>query len=487
MSSNQDNSELQIQSNSSQISSRRRTAPPLDIDSYSRPPHPDEPIFEKNKKIRYCSQSNCSYKSSIVTNFRRHLQNIHDITNNPGESSIQLIGLEQLNDLLITTNGRTKEDLQSTIFRSYLDKDVCRKALVRLIVSGRLPLTIVEWPIFHAFTGVLNPNAKDVLPTSHNTVRADILSNWENEKVILQNQLRTAVSKINISLDIWTSPNRLLFLGIVAHYVRKDTQYLSKTLLGLRQIQAHSGEAQWDVLRTVLKEYQLLDDLGVIIGDNASTNDTLCRTISEWFRENREIEWNDEQQRIRCLGHIINLIVQSFLFSSFSLEELDSYDTQEFEGESLNQIQEQNRKDRFRTLGSIGKLHNIVVHIRSSAPRTAEFIEQSGKQIPLDNRTRWNSWFSMISTSTKLEKEIDYYIKNHSDLKKDTLTDQDWNWLRTTELFLKVFKDVTLDNEGDQTDLSNSLPSLFVLKWHIKTYISQFEKKKVRTRSIYIE
>jgi hypothetical protein len=155
-----------------------------------------------------------------------------------------LIGLEQLNNLLITTNSRTKEDLQSTIFSNYLDKDVCRKALVRLIISGRLPLSIIEWPAFYTFTRVLNPNAKDVLPTSYNTIRSDILSNWIDEKVILQNHLRTAISKINISLDIWTSPNHFLFLGVVAHYVRKDTLYLSKALLGLRHIHSHSGEAQ---------------------------------------------------------------------------------------------------------------------------------------------------------------------------------------------------------------------------------------------------
>jgi hypothetical protein len=128
-----------------------------------------------------------------------------------------------------------------------------------------------------------------------------------------------------------------------------------------------------------------------------------------------------------------------------------------------------------------------VVHIRSSASRTAEFIQQSHKQIPLDNRTRWNSWSTMISASTKLEKEIDFYIKSHLDLKKDTLTSQDWEWLRTTEGYLKVFKNVTLDNEGDQKDLSNSLPSLYVLKWHIKSYISQFEKKKVRTKDYLVE
>lgn len=39
-------------------------------------------------------------------------------------------------------------------------------------------------------------------------------------------------------------------------------------------------------------------------------------------------------------------------------------------------------------LGPLGKLHNIVVYIRSSPQRTAEFVSLAERRIPLDNRTR---------------------------------------------------------------------------------------------------
>ena len=47
-------------------------------------------------------------------------------------------------------------------------------------------------------------------------------------------------------------------------------------------------------------------------------------------------------------------------------------------------------------MGVMDKLHNIVVHIRASPKRTKEFEAIAGKSIPLDNRTRWNSWFRML-------------------------------------------------------------------------------------------
>lgn len=484
MSNIQDSNDSQSIIDHSQLSSSSNQ---LDVDQFVRSPGPDEPERHQNgSKFRYCNQSNCSYKSNILSNFRKHLRNSHQIETSTKRSDIQLIGLDQLNDVYITTGGRTKEDLQTSIFKGFLNKQIIRKALVQLITLHRLALSIVEWPAFHAFIGAFNPMAMNFVPTSHNTIRADIINLWTDEKVILRNHLRTARSKINISLDIWTSPNTLLFLGVVAHFVRQDEAVVSKALLGLRTVGSHSGEEQFYVLQQVLEEYEITDNLGVIIGDNATTNDTLCRTIGAWFQENNRPEWDPQLQRIRCLGHIINLIVQAFLFpgsqKSPSEEDLNLYDRKDQEGTEPEPSEEQSRGDKFRSMGAIGKLHNIVVHIRCSGPRTNEFVKSSKRRIPLDNRTRWNSWYSMLTVACELEKELDFYTKNHQkDLRKDILSAQDWEWLRTIHSFLKVFCDVTLENEGDKKDISYVLPSLYVLKWHIETVKRKYNKPKVRT------
>jgi methionine synthase II (cobalamin-independent) len=137
-------------------------------------------------------------------------------------------------------------------------------------------------------------------------------------------------------------------------------------------------------------------------------------------------------------------------------------------------------------MGPIGKLHNIVVHIRSSSIHMAKFSAEAGQLIPLDNRTRWNSWYAMISAALNLKKELNRFVKNQPDLKQDTLSPQDWEWLRMIEQFLGFIEDVALENEGEQRDISNTLPTLAILNWHIKATKQKIQKGKVGIIKILI-
>lgn len=44
----------------------------------------------------------------------------------------------------------------------------------------------------------------------------------------------------------------------------------------------------------ILEEYKISNNLGVIIGGNAITNDTLCRTIANWYLNNKGSAWDPE-------------------------------------------------------------------------------------------------------------------------------------------------------------------------------------------------
>jgi hypothetical protein len=92
--------------------------------------------------------------------------------------------------------------------------------------------------------------------------------------------------------------------------------------------------------------------------------------------------------RIRYINHIINLIVQVFLFSDIiKIEKLKSYDEQK-QKENIKTTDDKIIKIQFKFLKSLSKKHNIVIYIRKSAGRTAEFKELAERMIPINNRTR---------------------------------------------------------------------------------------------------
>jgi hypothetical protein len=105
--------------------------------------------------------------------------------------------------------------------------------------------------------------------------------------------------------------------------------------------------------------------------------------------------------------------------NSITIEELELYDELEQKGE-LKDIEKV--KQRFQLLGVLGKLHNIIVDTRSSANCTQEFLALCLRMVPLDNRTRWNSWYLCLFVATKHEGAIDQYTKDHwANLKDDFL------------------------------------------------------------------
>ena len=109
-------------------------------------------------------------------------------------------------------------------------------------------------------------------------------------------------------------------------------------------------------------------------------------------------------------------------------------------------------------MGPLGKLHNIVVHTRSSTQRTKEFVTLALRRIPFNNRTRWNSWYLMIDVALAYEAVVDSYAKAHlNELREDFLMPGDWQRLRTIIEFLRPFHRATLATEGRNSTLDNVL------------------------------
>jgi hypothetical protein len=78
--------------------------------------------------------------------------------------------------------------------------------------------------------------------TAHSHVANKVKQAYEVHKDTVRKKLQLALTKIHLSVDIWTSPNRHLLLGVTGDFIDCDEERHWKTLLGLRPVAGHSGD-----------------------------------------------------------------------------------------------------------------------------------------------------------------------------------------------------------------------------------------------------
>jgi hypothetical protein len=93
---------------------------------------------------------------------------------------------------------------------------------------------------------------------------------------------------------------------------------LRQVLLDLIEVdseQRKTGSYLASLLIQTCQDYSLLHRLGWITSDNVTVNDTLVRSIELHMRNSGITNWTEKTRRLRCIGHIINLATQAFIFA----------------------------------------------------------------------------------------------------------------------------------------------------------------------------
>jgi hypothetical protein len=321
-----------------------------------------------------------------------------------------------------------------------------------------------------ALFGFATEEVDRIIPQSATTLSSWIRDAWENEytgrRTFLKNRLHLATSKIHISTDVWTSEEKTNYLAVVAHFL--DEHYKLQTiLLDLPCLKGpHSGENIAALLSKVIDFYDISAILGFFVMDNASNNDTCIKELAKKYLT------VTPQMRIRCSGHILNIIVNALLFGT-GINKLE----QLLCGASDDQRFEIWRKHSF-----IGKLHNFCVWINRSDQRRellkgyiseayqGSAIERLYTRVLVDGGIRWNSVYKMVKRALKLRNAIDLFFHNYRypangeyDISQDELSQQDWIDLQHFLDILRPFHSLTKRMEGraNRPGLEGSHGSLY--------------------------
>jgi hypothetical protein len=118
------------------------------------------------------------------------------------------------------------------------------------------------------------------------------------------------------------------------------------------------GIVQATVLLPVLQHFGITDDkLGYFVLNNTSNNDTTLDELA------KSIKFLPAERRLRCMGHILNLIAKQYLFGQ---------DASSFE-QDYQAAGNPRRRELWRQRGELRKLYNLVQHVIASGKRSDLF------------------------------------------------------------------------------------------------------------------
>lgn len=315
-----------------------------------------------------------------------------------------------------------------------------------------------------------NPFMKNAVPDSRNTTRKWIIRAFHQSKSAVRRSLATSKSRITLSFDAWKSGNELDLLGVVAHYIDRY-HCVKNVLLALRNTYgSHKGEEVHHHLLAVCRDYRIGSRIAYIMADNASSNDTAIELLQS------ELSINLDKQRLRCAGHVINLVCKAILYGTDTdciedviingSEELYDSKVSHFETELRAIRDEKELLKIWRKKGPIGKLHNIIIHATTNPARREFFKAKQKEAIPdavrlyqlvINGGIRWNSTCDMLERAFKLKDAIELYCNefrsdDQSPLENDCLTTDDWLELRELLNLLQPLKQVSLYVQTDGKD-----------------------------------
>ncbi|KAK5819605.1 hypothetical protein PVK06_024621 [Gossypium arboreum] len=192
-------------------------------------------------------------------------------------------------------------DLSTWVF----DKDAIRKALVRMIIVDELPFKIVEGKGFKYFLSIACPRFS--LP-SRWTIRRDCFDLFNSMKSVMKNCFEKDISRVCLTTDTWTSLQRISYMVLTAYWV-DDEWRLQKRIINFFPISTHRGESIGQAIENCLRDWRI-ERVFTITVDNASTNGVAIEYLRKKFNHRNASVANGKFIHMRCVAHILNLIVQ---------------------------------------------------------------------------------------------------------------------------------------------------------------------------------
>lgn len=109
-----------------------------------------------------------------------------------------------------------------TVATHDLEPTVIEQLYVQWITTCSVSFCMATLSEFRALLCYLNPEINNWLPNSISTIRTWTLRSYEAQKHRIKREAQSTLSKVHFTVDLWTSPNALAILGMIANYISES-------------------------------------------------------------------------------------------------------------------------------------------------------------------------------------------------------------------------------------------------------------------------
>ncbi|KAG8487278.1 hypothetical protein CXB51_020584 [Gossypium anomalum] len=317
---------------------------------------------------------------------------------------------EYLKPTIVKYEPEQRKDEVFNVQSSWFDQERSRLDLARMIILHGYPLAMVEHVGFKVFVKNLQP-LFDVVPNS--TVELSCMEIYGKERQKVHDMLSKLQGRINLAVEMWSSPENTNHVCMMAHYVGDDWKLQKKILNFVTLDSSHTDDLLSGVIIKCLMDWDIGSKLFAVTLDDFSTNDDIVLRIKEQISENKSRLSNGQLLDVRSAAHVLNSIVQDAM-------------------EALRVV--------------IQKIRGTVRYVKSSQSIQGKFKEMvlqtginSQKNLVLDCPIRWNSTYLMLETAIEYRNAFCQLPELDLDL---ALSDEEWEWASSITGYLKLFIEI---------------------------------------------
>jgi BED zinc finger len=320
-----------------------------------------------------------------------------------------------------------------------LQSEEKRERLENWMVRRNISFAEVEDPSFREFVFCLNNGIKLM---SRTCVRGDILKLYENVKPALMERLSRLSGGVCVSVDGWTSKiQRRNYISIVITIIERWER--KSILLCMKSIEreSHTGDVLANLVFNELKEFNIHTKKIVAMASENGSNMVAAWPILVDLCAKDGITL-DLEMHARCVCHVINLVVRSFLKEiganrCLSDEALDSssFDNQEVYSYAVNMVR------------------YLTSYVRSSPKRLSKFKSHervTGRVLlpVMETVARWNSTYLVLKRSLEIKTALSVVFVGESYGQDMYPVAAKWRRVETAVLFLEPFYQISQEMKG---------------------------------------